>query len=137
MRMPNSRLVSGLIFTIAGVLAARPAVAQTYAGPMIRPSAVVPLAESRSSGSTVPDESALDAVAPLTREEYKAGLLRWARIGFICGAVAGAIFVIPIRTHPPSVGPYFKGFVILIFGIGGGVTGMQLFQISHGPLLRQ
>ena len=140
MRRPMPRLVTCLVFTIGGVLAARPALAQARRGPMIRPSAVVPLAASRTSGARIPGVSAADPMPPLTREEYRAGLGHWARVGMIVGLATGVVFAVaqkPTNATQRAWRPIGDALVISIATAGGGAVGMGLFMITHGPPPRE
>jgi hypothetical protein len=140
MQRPIPRLVSCLSFTICGVLASRPALAQARIGPTIRPSAVVPLAGSRPPGPRIPGASAADPMPPLTREEYKAGLLHWARVGMVIGLATGVVFAVaqkPTNATQRAWRPIGNALVISIATAGGGAVGMGLFMITHGPPPRE
>ena len=124
-----------IIVASSEALIGRPAVGQTRVGPLIGPSAVVPRAEWRPAGTAPRGESAGNRLPPLTREQYKAELLHWARVGMVVGLVTGAVFAV---AHKPSNAtqrawtPMGDMLVITIAAVGGGVTGMALFEITHG-----
>ncbi len=135
MRTKSLRKVAFSIGGVALTLVGSPAPAQIPAGPAVRPSAVVPLVESRSPGSAILGDSATEMSPPLTREQYKAGLLHWARVGMVVGLVTGAGFAVaqrPSNATQRALRPMGDLLVITIATVGGGVTGMALFEITHG-----
>lgn len=124
-----------LAITVSIGLVVSTSAAQVRRGPLIEPSAVVPLAESQTAGYAVLGNAAGDPVPPLTREQYKAGLGHWALVGMVVGLATGVVFAVtqkPTDATQRAWRPIGDALVIAIATTGGATVGMALFMLTHG-----